>query len=167
MDEVGQAADYCHLRGAKLYLALNTMMLEAELQEGVAAARQAYLAGGGCTDRGRHGAGGGACELLSGYPPACKHTDVRAQQGRRASGGGGGALNGPCWARELSLRDIREVTREGGIETEVFVHGALCSERFRAVFAVFIYRAAQRKPGPVRPALPHGIQRGWEACLPP
>lgn len=29
-------------------------------------------------------------------------------------------------ARELTFEEIREIAREGGIETEVFVHGALC-----------------------------------------
>ena len=45
-------------------------------------------------------------------------------------------------ARECSLEEIRKCA-ETGIEIEVFGHGAQC--------------VAERKPGPVRPALPEGI----------
>lgn len=125
-DGVRRAADYCHLRGAFLYLTLNTMILEDEVAEGVEAARQAYLAGVDAlivADMGLADAIRRCCPKmpLHASTQMCVHNKAGAQLACESG------FKRVVLARELSLEDIREITGESGIEAEVFVHGALCS----------------------------------------
>ena len=44
-DDLAQACDYAHLRGAKIYLTLNTIVLPSEVEDALELARQAYRCG--------------------------------------------------------------------------------------------------------------------------
>ena len=53
-------------------------------------------------------------------------------------------------ARELSLKEIRRIKEETGLEIEVFVHGALCYCYSGSVCSA-VCTGKKRKPGTVRP----------------
>lgn len=125
-DETARAADYCHLRGALLYITLNTMMLDSEIEEGIRCAQQAYLSGADALIV----ADMGLADAISiCVPEIALHAST--QMCVHNSDGAWAAANlgfkRAVLARELSIADIREINREADIETEVFVHGALCS----------------------------------------
>jgi len=124
-EEIRKAVDYCHLRGARLYLTLNTMILEEELQRGVREAREAYLAGVDALIV----ADAGLADLVQKCCPdiplhASTQMCIHNSAGARLAGDMG--FKRAVLARELNLSEIRDIT-DSGIETEVFVHGALCS----------------------------------------
>jgi putative protease len=125
-EDVKRAADYCHLRGVSLYLTLNTMILEGEMEEGAEAARQAYLAGADAlivADLGLADAIISCCKEI----PLHASTQMCVHNEEGAALAAGRGFKRVVLAREMSLEDIRGVIREGGTEAEVFVHGALCS----------------------------------------
>lgn len=125
-DETARAADYCHLRGALLYITLNIMMLEGELEQGVEAAQQAYLAGADALIVADMGLADAIAKCAPNIPlHASTQLCVHNGEGARIAAGLG--FKRAVLARELSLEDIRAVNRSADIETEVFVHGALCS----------------------------------------
>jgi putative protease len=125
-DETARAADYCHLRGALIYVTLNIMMLEGELEQGVEAARQAYLSGADALIVADMGLADAIKRCVPDIPlHASTQMCVHNAEGARITAGLG--FKRAVLARELSLADIRAVNSGADIETEVFVHGALCS----------------------------------------
>ncbi len=124
--ETARAADYCHLRGAKLYVTLNIMMMEGEVEEGVRSAEQAYLSGADALIVADMGLADAILKCVPGIPlHASTQMCIHNSGGARIAAGLG--YRRAVLARELSLEDIRTVNRSADIETEVFVHGALCS----------------------------------------
>ncbi len=124
-DALAQAVRYCHIRGVKVYLTLNTLVTDSELpallaQAGVAAA--AGVDGVLVQDL-------GVVQLLKTACPemslmASTQMAVHNVAGARAAAAMG--MRRAVLARELSKDEIASITRDGGVETEVFVHGALC-----------------------------------------
>ncbi len=120
-----KAVAFCHGRGVRVHVAMNTTLYGRELEEAAAAVRAAAAAGADaviCQDL----AMAALCrEIAPGLPrhgstQMSVHTLAGAQQ--LAEMGFSRAI----LARELSLPEIEHITRHCGIETEVFVHGALC-----------------------------------------
>ncbi len=123
--EIAAAADYCHLRGASLYVTLNTMMLQGELEQGAEEARRCWLAGADALIVADMGLAKAVRELCPIPLHASTQMCVHNVQGARITGQMG--FTRAVLARELILADIRGIAQKAGIETEVFVHGALCS----------------------------------------
>jgi U32 family peptidase len=126
LGEIVRAADYCHLRGSLLYITLNTMMLQEDLEQGAEEARQYFLAGADAlivADMGLAKAIRETCPKIPLYASTqlCIHNVQGVRLAEQME------FKRAVLARELSLTDIREITQKGGLETEVFVHGALCS----------------------------------------
>lgn len=128
VETLGQACDYAHLRGARVYVTLNTVVLPHELGQALELARSAYLAGADALivqDV-------GLCAQLSHQLPdarihASTQMNVHNAAGVRAAVELG-ASRITC-ARELSLGEIAhlaQVAKALGAEIEVFAHGALC-----------------------------------------
>ncbi len=123
--ELRRAVECCHARDVKVYLALNTLLLEEELPAALELARFA------CSlpvdallvqDM-------GLAALLFRHAPglrlhASTQTGVHTPAGAKALYGLG--FRRVVLARELSLGEIAEIRRACPIELEVFVHGALC-----------------------------------------
>lgn len=124
-DALKQAIEYCHARGVRVHLALNTLMLDSELPAALALAEYA------CTlpvdailvqDLGllrllRKCAPGmplHASTQLSAHTPA-------AVQALEEAG-----FERIVLSREMSLKEIKEVRDATTKELESFVHGALC-----------------------------------------
>ena len=123
-DELADAVRYCHARGVAVHVALNTLVRQDELSAAMDAARIACDAGADALivqDLGlarRLRAACPAMPLHASTQLSC-HTPAGAALLRDAG------FSRVVLAREMTIDEIRACT-DLGIETEVFVHGALC-----------------------------------------
>ena len=123
-----EAIDYAHLRSAKVYLALNTLIADDEGDAALALAAQAYAAG---IDAIIVQDVGLAIILKQLLPELQLHASTQMNLFDRAGilAAARMGMARVILPRELSLDEIRELTglaRANGLETEVFIHGALC-----------------------------------------
>lgn len=125
---LADACEYAHLRGVRVYVALNTLVLPSELEEACALAGQAHRAGADAfivQDLGLVRA------LRRTLPEAALHASTQMSI-HNAAGIRAAAALGICrvtLARELSLEEIADLAAAGrscGVEVEAFAHGALC-----------------------------------------
>jgi len=124
-DEAAAAVSYCHLRGTKVYLTLNTLLTDRELPAAAEAAVQASEMGVDAVlvqDL-------GALRMLKQAAPdldvhASTQMTVHSLDGvlRCADLG----LKRVVLARELDRDQIANICAHSPVEIEVFVHGALC-----------------------------------------
>ena len=127
-EELRQACDFAHLRGVKIYLTLNTIVLPSEVPDALETARQAWRAG---VDAFIVQDPGIAVELHRTIPGVELHAstqmnvhDVDGLQLAVALG-----CSRVTLARELSLDEVSALAQaasELGAEIEIFAHGALC-----------------------------------------
>lgn len=125
MGEMKEAIDYCHIRGVKAYLTINTLMFDSELPSALQLAAQAYNAGIDAVivqDI-------GLATLIKKHLPDLRlhgstQMSVHTPSGAKALYEMG--FSRVVLSRELSLREIEEIKKSCPIELEVFVHGALC-----------------------------------------
>lgn len=123
--ELRNAVDYCHARGVKVYLAVNTLMLDHELPAALLLVREACALPVDAVlvqDL-------GLARLLFRYAPklrlhASTQTGVHTAAGAKALWKAG--FPRVVLARELSLCQTEAIHRQCPIELETFVHGALC-----------------------------------------
>ncbi len=122
------AVRFCHGRGVRVHVAMNTTVYAGEL-EALAAAVRAVAASGAdaviCQDM----AVAGLCrQIAPGLPRhASTQMSVHTLEGALEMAELGFAR--VILARELSLKEIEHITQNCGIETECFVHGALCMSK--------------------------------------
>ena len=128
METLEEACAFAHLRGAKVYVALNTVVLPREVADALECARQAYRAGADAFIVQDIGI---ASELVRTLPEARLHVSTQMNThnaaGIRAAAQLGAAR--VTLARELSVPEIESLAREAaalGLEVETFAHGALC-----------------------------------------
>lgn len=127
-NELKKAIEYCHIRGVKVYLTLNIVISNNEMPEAINTARQAYLFGVDgiiCADLGLINT------LHKKFPNLPLHASTQmttlstdALPMLKAMG-----ICRVVLPREMSREQIKtfcQMAQELGIETEVFVHGALC-----------------------------------------
>lgn len=128
LETFADACRYAHLRGVRVYVTLNTMVLPSEVTRALETARQAYRAGADAFIVQDIGI---ASELACTLPDARLHASTQMNT-HNAAGIEAAAKLGVervTLARELSIAEIAhlsDVARDLGLETEVFVHGALC-----------------------------------------
>ncbi len=126
LQELKQAAEYCHARGVAVHLALNTLASDSEIKADVqAAVRDACEAGVDALIVQDLGVFRIAKSCAPEMPiHASTQMSVHTLSGvkRLAELGFSRAV----LARELSLEEIKYITENSPIEIEVFVHGALC-----------------------------------------
>lgn len=120
-----EAVRYCHSYGRKAYVTLNTAVKERELSDALSLASEIYEAGADaviCADLGL------ISEIRRQLPDLEVHIStqagVRSTEGARYFASLGASR--VVLARELTAREMQSVSKNCGIETEVFVHGALC-----------------------------------------
>ena len=124
-DEFAQAVAYCHLRGVRVFLTLNTLLSDRELPAAAALLRRANDMGVDAVLVQDWGLLALARQLVPDLP---LHASTQmslftlggAQMAERLG------LERVVLARELRREDIRAICRGCGAEIEVFVHGALC-----------------------------------------
>lgn len=111
-------------RKIKVYVALNTLIKNSELEDCVHLADEIYLAGADAIILQDYGL---LCRLRGRYEDMELHAStqmsIHSLDGARFAKDQG--LKRVILARELSLGEIKEISRLD-IETEVFVHGAIC-----------------------------------------
>ena len=125
LEDLRNAIDYAHIRNTKLYLTLNTLILNSEINDVFKIAKSAYeygIDGIIVQDLGL------AKLLIENFPELPIHASTQMTVTN---------LNGVIslknlgfkrvvLARELSLNDIRYICENSDIDIECFVHGALC-----------------------------------------
>lgn len=122
LDDIRTLCDYAHLYNVRIYVALNTILREDELQEAEQLIWQLYQVGADALivqDMG--------ITRLN-LPPIPLHastqTDNRTPEKVKFLEAAG--FTQVVLARELSLNEIRQISEQTTVPLEVFVHGALC-----------------------------------------
>ena len=124
-EELLRAIDDCHLFGVKLYMTVNTLLKEKEMER-LLPFMEPYV---------RAGLDGvivqdvGCAKVLHEHFPdlplhASTQMSISSEYGARLLQEAGFTRVVP--ARELSLSEIREIKEETGLAIETFVHGAMC-----------------------------------------
>lgn len=118
--------DYCHIHGRQIYMTVNTLLKEQELEEELYDYLLPYY---------RQGLDGvivqdfGVVRFIQQYFPLLP---IHASTQMTVTGVDGAKLlkeQGICRvvpARELSLQEIRKIIEQTGLEVETFIHGAMC-----------------------------------------
>lgn len=124
-DAISRAVTYCHLHGVRLYVTVNTLVLDKEMEELVSYAGELYLLGVDAVIVADLGA---VREIRRAVPGLELHAST--QMSAHNSLGAEEAYRLGCsrvvLARELSYDNICEITEKVSPEIEVFLHGALC-----------------------------------------
>lgn len=122
LDDIRTLCDYAHLYNVRIYVALNTILREDELQEAEQLIWRLYQVGADALivqDMG--------ITRLN-LPPIPLHastqTDNRTPEKVKFLEAAG--FTQVVLARELSLNEIRQISEQTTVPLEVFVHGALC-----------------------------------------
>ena len=125
LDEIKKAVSYCHLHGVKLYVTMNILLYDNELDEAVAFAKNLYRLG---VDALIVADLGLVSRLRSEVPDFELHasTQMSVNNSLGADLAYGLGCTRVVLARELSGKNMRKVTEKCKAETEVFLHGALC-----------------------------------------
>ena len=124
-ESFAKAVRYCHIRGCKVYVTLNTLVGDREMDAAAALAQQASDAGADAIlvqDLGL------ARVLRAALPDIPLHAST--QMSLFTLGGANAAaalgMERVVLARELDRDEVREICAGCGAEIEVFGHGALC-----------------------------------------
>lgn len=124
-EQLREALAYCRLHGVKTNLTVNTLVSDRELPQLLADVRTMLEAGADGLIVQDLGA---ARAIRERFPDAVLHAStqltVHSLEGALFAKEQG--FSRVVLSRELPMRDIRDITQRAGIETEVFVHGALC-----------------------------------------
>ena len=120
-----EAVRYCHIHGVRVYVTVNTLVYEREMQTWLAYCRSLYAMGVDAlivTDL-------GGISLLRKYLPdmelhASTQMGIHNSEGVAAAAALG--LRRAVVARECSLADLSLMAERAPLELEVFLHGALC-----------------------------------------
>ena len=124
-EEFRAAVSYCHLRGVKVYLTLNTLVTDRELPLLAEEARVASACGVDAILVQDWGVLDTLRSLIPDVPLHAStqmslHTLSGVQESARLG------MTRAVLARELSREEIAEICQNSPIEIETFVHGALC-----------------------------------------
>ena len=124
-DNMIKAVDYAHSYGVKVYVTLNTILKENEIEEAVRYVGFLYEIGVDAIiiqDL-------GLCKRVKeDFPGMELHasTQMTIHNGEGAMFFKERGFTRIVLSRELSLEEIKYISKDLGIETEIFVHGALC-----------------------------------------
>lgn len=124
-DNMIKAVDYAHSYGAKVYVTLNTILKENEIEEAVRYVGFLYEIGVDAIiiqDLGLFK------RVKEDYPDIEIHasTQMTIHNGEGALFFKERGFHRIVLSRELSVDEIKYISKDLGIETEIFVHGALC-----------------------------------------
>lgn len=152
-----EAVAFCHVRGVKVYLALNTLIREEEMDDALALAKEACDLGIDALivqDRGfarRMRACAPDMPLHASTQLSC-HTPEGVRMLQEAG------FSRVVLAREMSEKEIAACAALG-CELEVFVHGALCRSVSGQCYLSALLGGRSRQPRTLRPALPSALFR--------
>ncbi|WP_026475397.1 peptidase U32 family protein [Alkaliflexus imshenetskii] len=122
LDDINQLVQYAHLFNARIYVAINTLLYDHELQEAEQLIHELYAIGVDAIIIQDMGI------LEMNLPPIEIHASTQTDNRTPAkvaflekSG-----FQQVVLARELNLEEIKEIRRQTSVPLEFFVHGALC-----------------------------------------
>lgn len=123
--EMEEITDYCHLRGVKVYVTVNTLYKEKEVNDVLSFIKTVYEAG---VDALIVQDLGVAMLIKEHFPQIALHasTQLTANSVEDVKFLKEKGFSKVVLSRELSLEEIKKIKNEVDIEIEVFVHGALC-----------------------------------------
>lgn len=120
-----QALDYAHARGVKVFVTMNTLVYDEELEEALAYATFLYRSGVDALIVQDLGLGQMIHRNLPDFPlhlsTQATSCDGEAVQLAKKLG-----YERVVLSRELSMEEIRKICQENILDIEMFVHGALC-----------------------------------------
>jgi len=125
LEELRQAVIFCHERGVKVYLTLNTSVYDKELAEAAELIKASAALGIDAlivSDLGIVSLAKNICPEM----PLHASTQMCIQSAEGVLAAKRLGFERAVLAREMSRQEIFDAVKNGGIETEVFVHGALC-----------------------------------------
>ena len=120
-----QALDYAHARGVKVFVTMNTLIFDEEMEGAVEYAGFLYQAGVDALIVQDLGLGRRIHEELPDFPLHLS-TQGTACDGEAVALAKELGYERVVLSRELSLAEMEAACRDGGLDIEVFVHGALC-----------------------------------------
>lgn len=125
IEQIKEAVDYCHKRGVRLHVAVNILILDREMKDALEYIKQLYLAGVDaviCADMGL------AKEIHRHFPDLELHgsTQMSGHNLEAAKLMADMGFARMVTAREMSREDIRYLCENSPIDTEIFIHGAIC-----------------------------------------
>lgn len=124
-EEIAEVIAYCRLRGVKTHITVNTLASDRELPQLLKDVETVYRAGADALIVQDLGA---ARAIRAAFPDIDLHAStqmtVHSLEGALFAKEQG--FSRVVLSRELPMSEIAYITRHAGIETEVFVHGALC-----------------------------------------
>ncbi len=124
-EEFEKAVRYCRVRGCKVYVTLNTLVNDREIEKAVRCARMAAKYGADAILVQDVGLAKALRQALPDMPlHASTQMSIHNLAGAEAAAEMG--MKRVVLARELSLEQIRFISKNTSVETEIFVHGALC-----------------------------------------
>ncbi|WP_346898131.1 U32 family peptidase [Clostridium sp. UBA7503] len=124
-EELVEVVNYCHLYNVKVYIAFNTVIKEDELDEALEYGKFLYKIGVDAIITQDMG-------LFKIIKEAIPDFEIHASTQMTIHNGEGAiflkneGFQRIVLSRELSLDEIRYISKDLDIETEIFVHGALC-----------------------------------------
>ena len=124
-EEFASAVSYCHLRGVRVFLTLNTLLTDRELAQAADALKKACAMGVDAILVQDWGLLTLARELVPDVP-----LHASTQMSLFTLGGANEAaalgMERVVLARELNRNEVREICASCPAEIEIFIHGALC-----------------------------------------
>ena len=125
LQELEEACDYCHLRGVKVYVTVNTLYKEEELKGFLEFVSRLYEMGVDALIMQDAGAARLVREHFPDFPLHAS-TQMTANSLADVEYWAGQGFRKVVLSRELSLEEIQEITAHTDAEIETFIHGALC-----------------------------------------
>lgn len=119
------AVEYCHLRNVKIYVTVNTIIKEEELKKACRYATFLYDIGVDALIVQDIGFSSILKRILPNFELHAS-TQMTIHNGEAALFLKKMGFKRIVLSRELSLNEVERISRDLGLETEVFVHGALC-----------------------------------------
>ena len=136
-EQLAECVKKCHARGVKVYVTVNTAILDRELSEAISYTDTLYKMGVDAlivSDLGL------ARAVKERYPDMPLHASTQAS-GHNADSAGAFAEMGftrMVCARELSREEIAQLVKDSPIEIEQFIHGAMCVSQSGQCLASFV-----------------------------
>ncbi|MBQ1264718.1 MAG: U32 family peptidase [Oscillospiraceae bacterium] len=125
VEQLQEAIVYCHVRGVKVHLTLNTLVADRELSHAAEVIRTAALLGVDAFIVQDLGVAALCRELAPEVDlHASTQMSIHSLEGAKAAAELG--VKRVVLARELPRKEIAYICQNSPVETEVFAHGALC-----------------------------------------
>lgn len=124
-EELEKAVDYCHGYGVSVYITINTLIKDSEMDEALSYAEFLYRIGVDALIVQDLGLIANLRRFLPDFELHAS-TQLSVHNGEGALWFTEKGIKRIVLARELSLEEIRHISMDLGVETEIFIHGALC-----------------------------------------